>query len=436
MKREPVLFAACSDISGQVRGKAFPLVERDSRLKKGVGWVPTNIQITCFNSIADSPFGSTGDLLLIPDISTEVCIDFGEEKSAQRFVLSDICTLDGDPWEFCVRHLCKLALDDLLKEAGFQVKVAFEHEFWKSCSDNESWIGFGLGSFSEHREFLENVSGAIRAAGLKPDTVLAEYGSSQFEVTVAPSIGLRAADECILLREAVRAVARNMNENISFSPVIEEGIGNGLHIHISLTDEDESPATHDPNGDLGMTAKAGSFFAGVRKYMPAIVALTAPRVISGERLVPHRWSAAFNNIAIEDREAALRVCPVVRIAGSDPQKQFNVEYRAADATASPYIQLAAIVRAGLQGIRDNLQTPEPTEGDLSTFDSSELEGLDIQPLPTSLSAALGLLHGERHVSEWFGEAFIDLYTRHKSAEIQFLQDKDNEEIRRLYRQIY
>jgi len=75
MINEPVLQIVCCDLGAQVRGKGVPLHEKPSRLKRGVGWVPTNSLITCFNTIADGPFGSVGDLLLVPDESAEVRVD-------------------------------------------------------------------------------------------------------------------------------------------------------------------------------------------------------------------------------------------------------------------------------------------------------------------------------------------------------------------------
>ena len=72
MIKEELVMVVTSDVSGQLRGKGFPISNLEKRLKRGVGWTPTNVQITCFNSIADSPYGSVGDLILIPDTTTKV----------------------------------------------------------------------------------------------------------------------------------------------------------------------------------------------------------------------------------------------------------------------------------------------------------------------------------------------------------------------------
>ena len=95
MKREQLIVACCSDLAGKVRGKAFPASDFEKRLRRGVGWTPTNVQITCFDNIAESPFGSFGDLVLIPDPSTRVRLPLEGEDTAEEFVLGDIRHMDG-----------------------------------------------------------------------------------------------------------------------------------------------------------------------------------------------------------------------------------------------------------------------------------------------------------------------------------------------------
>src|SRR5690606_41866617 len=90
MKHEELVLACCSDLSGQVRGKAFSASEFDKRLQRGVGWTPTNVQITCFDNIAESPFGSLGDLVLIPDPATRVRVELGEGEPEAQFVIGNI----------------------------------------------------------------------------------------------------------------------------------------------------------------------------------------------------------------------------------------------------------------------------------------------------------------------------------------------------------
>ena len=99
MIREKMIFVATSDIAGKLRGKAFPAVDIDKRLRRGVGWTPTNVQITCFDAIAESPYGALGDLLLVPDPNTEVKLDFMDGEPADRVAIRRLILgiVDADP---------------------------------------------------------------------------------------------------------------------------------------------------------------------------------------------------------------------------------------------------------------------------------------------------------------------------------------------------
>ena len=416
-----VVMVVTSDVSGQLRGKGFPAKNLEKRLIRGMGWVPANVQITCFNNIADSPYGSTGDLILVPDRDTKVKVDFEDGSPLEYFYIGDIRHLDGTPWECCTRSLAKKALDDLEKEARLLFNSTFEHEFFYTGADKSNWNGFSLDGYRKNAMFVQVFAAALDKAGVDTDTFLPEFGPGQFESTISPSIGIRSADQSIILREMARATAERFNERVSFSPIVTpDSVGNGVHIHFSFLDSDNNPVTHDPENDLELSEKAGMFCAGVLKYMPAITAVMAPSILSYKRLVPHKWSSAFNNLAVRDREAGLRICPVVNVSGNPESvaSQFNLEYRAADATASPYLQLAALVRAGLQGIKDKLPMPQATTGDLSLLSEKQLKDLDVERLPESLETALECFSQEPMIKEWFPGKFTDIYKAHKEQELE------------------
>ena len=126
MIKEPMVFVATSDIAGRVRGKAFPASLLEKRASRGVGWTPTNVQITCFDKIAESPFGALGDLLLVPDPDAHVTVDFADGTPAENFVLGDILSLDGEAWECCTRSLLKSALARLERVGGVRLVGAFD----------------------------------------------------------------------------------------------------------------------------------------------------------------------------------------------------------------------------------------------------------------------------------------------------------------------
>ncbi|MEL6264756.1 MAG: glutamine synthetase family protein, partial [Pseudomonadota bacterium] len=305
----PLIFAATCDLAGKVRGKAFPADDIERRLLRGVGWTPTNVQINCFDGIAESPFGALGDLLLVPDRGAEVRAVFGTRS--EHFMLGDIVTLEGEPWALCTRAILRRALARLKAVAGVELLAAFEHEFQLRAESPLVGEGYGRAGFEAGRGLCETLMHQLAAAGLAPDSIMKEYGRNQFEVVIGPEPGVRAADAAVILRELTRSTARHLGEAATFTPIRDPAsVGNGVHIHMSFLDADGQPVTYDPDRPHGMSRLTGAFAAGILTYLDAILALTAPSVISYLRLTPHRWSAAYNNLGLRDREASLRVCPV------------------------------------------------------------------------------------------------------------------------------
>ena len=419
-----LMFAATCDIAGKVRGKAFPASDLERRFSRGIGWTPTNVQINCFDGIADSPFGALGDLLLIPDETARVDINFGTKS--ETFFLGDIVKLEGAPWEFCTRSILRSALKRLEKTAGVYVVAAFEHEFQLKSHSGLLGEGFGRAGFEHQRELCETIVTQIEATGLQPDSIMKEYGPEQYEIVIGPEDGMRAADAAVIVREIVRSSARHLGEEATFSPILDpSSVGNGVHIHMSFKDANGLSKTYDPNGNCGMSKLTDSFAAGVLKYLDSILAITAPSAISYLRLTPHRWSAAYNNLGFLDREASLRICPVTTKDPASVADQFNIEYRAADSAACPHLALAAIVHAGVQGIEDGLISPEPTAEDLSLLSPNELNKRGFIRLPQSLNAALNCMNLNKILRSWFSDQFVDVYLAHKHSELEHVKDMDD-----------
>jgi glutamine synthetase len=144
-----------------------------------------------------------------------------------------------------------------------------------------------------------------------------------------------------------------------FSPMPSAtGVGNGMHVHMSLWDKAGAPASHDPDHPMGLSRVAEHFCAGVLHHLPAICAITAPSPVSYLRLTPNRWAPTAVDIVRQDRGAALRVCPVFgNVDMAETARQFNFEFRVTDGSASPYMALGAVMRAGADGIRRGLAVP-------------------------------------------------------------------------------
>ena len=211
--------------------------------------------------------------------------------------------------------------------------------------------------------FGESVLSALRQAGVVPDSFLSEFGPQQFEVTVAPAIGLRAADEAVITRELTQAVAYRLGQRVSFTPLPDpQGTSNGTHIHWSFLNADGQPVLYDEGQPRSLSVLGSRFVAGVLHHLPMLCAVTAPSVASYYRLRPNRWAPVRADVGTLDRGTALRLCPAV---GHDPvlrARQFNIEFRVADATASPYLALAMLVQAGLDGVRQQMDIDAPPAG--------------------------------------------------------------------------
>src|SRR5262249_34553998 len=357
MKTEPLIFAGACDWAGIVRGKAFPEAELETRLRKGVGLTHSNIMMSCFGPIYTTPFGTTGDLIIRPDPEVRVEVAF-DDGTAERFFLGDIVNTDSSRWDFCPRTFLARAIEALGK-FGLNAVSSFEQEFVLTGVEDRPGTTYALDAYRRQGKFGEALMAALRTAGFRPDSFLPEYGARQYEATAAPETGVRAADAAVVLREMARAVAWRLGYRAVFAPMLTStGIGNGTHIHLSLW-EGERPVTHDASAPLGIAPRVAPFFAGVLAHLPAIAAFTAPSVASYYRLTPNKWAPVHANIARQDRGAAVRIAPVFETSPEGSARQFNVEYRVADASACPYLALGAVIWAGVDGMTRKLALQAP-----------------------------------------------------------------------------
>jgi glutamine synthetase len=436
MQREDLIFVGTCDLAGHLRGKAFPAADLEGRLRKGMGYTGGNIMMSAFGPIYDNPFGTIGDLVLLPDPSTKVDVDF-PGFAAERFYLADIRTPEGGAWSCCPRHFLSRAVEDLRRETGLQIFAAFEQEFVYTGVDDRRGTTYGFDSYRHQGLFGEILVAAIRRAGITPDSFLPEYGPGQYEVTVAPTAGVRAADEAVIVRELVKGVAFRLGYRALLSPVVTlDTVGNGTHIHFSLCDADGRPIMHDPGRPYRLSKRAEPFVAGILQHLPALAALTAPSIVSYFRLRPNRWAPVWANLAERDRGASVRVCAVVNNAIEDAAHQFNIEYRVSDATASPYMALGAIVHAGLDGIRKEMKLQAPPPRPIADMTEEQRSECKVATLPRSLQEALELLIGDQAICDWLGAELLDVYVRLKRSEIAAVGGESEEAICSRYTAAY
>jgi glutamine synthetase len=422
MIREELVFVATCDISGHARGKGFPARELPARLKKGVGWTGSNLMMSPFGPIWDTPFGTAGDFMIVPDPGAEVRVDFGDGSAIEHFFLGDICNTDGSAWECCPRDFLRRAVKQLDESAGLRLVAAFEQEFLYTGTSERAGDAYALAAFRRQGTFGEIFMAALRAAGVIPDTFLAEYGARQYEVTVMPQPALTAADHAVITREMARATAHRLGHRVIFSPKPDPDlVGNGVHVHMSFVDAAGRPVTHAAGEPMDLSKPARHFFAGVLHHMPAICAVTAPSPVSYLRLTPNAWAPTVIDLVRQDRGASLRICPVFAAAtAEETARQFHVEFRVTDAAASPYLALGAVIFAGVDGIRRQLPLPSGSA----------------PALPRSLPEALDRLAASETVGGWFGPTHLDAYMRFKRVEAEKVAGLSPAELCARYAEVY
>ena len=390
-----VIYLAWSDYVGITRCRGVPAREIARRMTHGLGWAVAGQALTPFEDIAPNPWGPMLEVRQVPVPESETRVAIWEDAPPLHFFMCDSMMADGSGWDCCTRGFMNRALADFEAETGLQFLAAFEHEFLLSGPDFVPGAPFSLGSMRQAAHFIGDLGRALAAAGVDPETIEPEYGVAQYEVSCAPALGAAAGDRCAITREVIREVARRRGLKASLSPKPMPGaIGNGAHLHFRFRDAHGGNAAFDASGTGEAAAVARHFIAGVMRLLPAICALLAPSPVSYMRLGPHHWSCGYASFGIQNREAAVRICPSPERYPARRAGAFNMDVRPIDATASPYMAIGAVVRAGLEGIRQKLPLPPALDKDPGELSDAERAKLGVRPLPGSLAEALAAMDAE------------------------------------------
>jgi glutamine synthetase len=219
----------------------------------------------------------------------------------------------------------------------------------------------------------------------------------------------------------VRSVARRFGLRASFLPkIFVDRAGSGCHLHLSLWNKDQN-LVPDPQAVAGVSTIAQAFIAGILKHLPALMALTTPTPNSYRRLRPHNWSGAFACWGLDNREAAIRV-PENPAGGAT-----NFELRTGDASANPYLALGAVITAGLDGVKGNLELGEPLSSDPGYLSAEEQSARGIIPLPTNLFEAIESLKRDELLLDALGPGLAMSYLAVRKAEFDVLSKMELED---------
>lgn len=417
----PATFLATCDLGAKVRGRAIAGAPDGGPLF--TGWVPADQAINAFDQLAvPNDFGSMGDLRMRADLDSGVTLPGRNGGAPMRLYLSDLLNMDGSTWECDPRAALKAALLDLKTRHDIEITASFEHEFILTNADGSKLDGvaFGLDSMRSAEPFGTELIAVLTDNGLEPENWLAEFGAGQFEITLRPASALVACDRAILLREIVHDLARAHGLKATFVPLPHpDSVGNGVHVHLSFSNS-TGPITYDQNGECGLSSIASKASAGILAHAEMIMAISAPSQISYLRLKPHRWSSGAIFIGARTREALLRIC--MPPADSDPVIKYNLEYRAADATANPWFVMAALVRAATAGLDADQPVKAVVTSEVDELSAQEWERIGIRPIPSSLADALAHLAPGTQSRVWFSDLLLNTHLAIRETELEFFSD--------------
>ncbi|MBF2047718.1 MAG: glutamine synthetase family protein [Leptolyngbya sp. IPPAS B-1204] len=372
------------DNANVIRAKAFHVDFLAEHQTQGVGISIAQQAIpVMYDAVAaGSGLGPVGEAWLVPDWATLNPLPYAPGHAR---VLGDMVK-DGQPWSLCPRSCLKRVLAQAAAE-NLQIKAAFENEFYllrlteTGLQPADETVFASTLGMDLNWAVINDITDALLQQGIPVERYYPESGPGQHEIAIRYSEALQAADRQIAFRETVRGVALRHQLRASFLPkLFADKAGNGCHLHLSLWRNGENllPTTA---GDLSPLAR--SFVAGILHHLPALMAVTTPSPNSYRRLQPHFWSGAFRCWGIDNREAALRVP-----TNPQPPSPTHIELKTIDASANPYLALSAVIAAGLDGIRHQLDPGDPVAIDPGNLPDSERQQRRIDRLPVNLGEAI------------------------------------------------
>ncbi|MFF5493597.1 glutamine synthetase family protein [Streptomyces aquilus] len=428
------------DTAGVGRVKTVPTAKLASAAAWGVGMSPVFDTFLANDSIVTTDvLGSPdGDLRLYPDLDQLVVLA-GQPGWAWAPV--DRITQEGERHPGCTRTLLRRIVADAGRRHDLAFKAAVEVE-WAvgqgpaaqgDFTPAVSGPAYGAVRQVELSEYTADLLAAFAAQGVEVEQLHPEYAAGQFEVSVGALDPVAAADRSVLVRQTIRAVAHRHGLVVSFAPaVFAEGVGNGGHLHLSAWREGANLHTGG-GGRYGMTVDAEAFAAGVLAHLPALTAVTAPSPASYLRLKPSQWAGVFTAWGRETREAAVRV--VTGTVGLRDQAA-NLEVKPVDLAANPYLALASVIAAGLDGITSAAVLPEEITGDPARLDAEEAAARGVRRLPASLAEAVAEFREDACLRGALGPVLADAVIAVREGEIASVAGADDAGIAAAYRWKY
>lgn len=358
------------------------------------------------------------DMYLKPDPNTFMIFPWtlGEEMSIGRLIC-DVYNPDNTPFVGCPRYALKRALNRAA-EHGFSMNVGPEAEFFLFLKDEEGKPTlkthdragyFDLAPVDLGENARREMVLTLQKMGFEVEASHHEVAPGQHEIDFKYDEALNTADKIVTFRSVVRIIAQKHGLHATFMPKPIYGIaGSGMHLHISLFKEGQN-AFYDPNTPDQLSQTALHFIAGILHHAKALTAITNPTVNSYKRLVPGYEAPVYIAWSYRNRSPLVRI-PARRGIGT------RMELRNPDPSCNPYLALAVILRAGLDGIEKRMDPPETVNQNIYEMDLEAREKAGIESLPGTLREALIELSNDEVIQDALGPHIFSRFMYAKRVE--------------------
>jgi glutamine synthetase len=348
-------------------------------------------------------------MYLIPDLNTWVVFPWTAEKGKVARLICDISNPDGTPFLGDPRSNLRRILKEM-EDLGFtNFNVGPEPEFFLFKLDqkgeptlelNDNGGYFDLAPTDLGENCRRDIVLELEEMGFEIEASHHEVAPGQHEIDFKYADALTACDQIQTFKLVVKTIARKHGLHATFMPKPLFGVnGSGMHCNLSLFKNSENAFYDTSNGELELSETAYQFIAGIIKNASAFTAVTNPTVNSYKRLVPGYEAPCYVAWSARNRS------PLIRIPASRGLST-RVEVRSVDPAANPYLAMAVLLQAGLDGIKNKLTPPAPIDRNIYVMDKEEREEAGITDLPATLAAALDQLKANEVISAALGEHIL------------------------------
>ena len=398
-----------TDIFGNLKNMAVTASQLEKALDNGCMFDGSSIE--GFARIEES------DMCLHPDLSTFEIFPWRPQQGKVARLICDVCRPGGEPFEGDPRYILKRAIKEAEK-LGYSFEVGPECEFFLFDMDDnalpttithEKAGYFDLGPVDFGENARRDIVLTLEDMGFVIESSHHEIAPAQHEVDFEHDEALSTADNIMTFKLAVKTIAKRHGLHATFMPKPTCGVnGSGMHINMALF-KDGKNIFIDESDRFRLSREAYYFIGGIMKHMKGITAVTNPLVNSYKRLVPGYEAPVYIAWSVTNRS------PLIRIPATHTGS-VRVELRSPDPAANPYLALAVCLRAGLDGVVNQIMPPECVEGNIFEMSAGQRAEKGIKELPGTLIEAIHYMEKDELVKDVLGEHAYQKYIEAKKAE--------------------